>query len=87
MSYGSTSWRPWVLDEEAVKQVATARGNSMAEVALAWLLSKPMVTAPIVGATKLDHLEAAIRAVEVQLSPEDIAALEKPYKPHEVRGF
>jgi 1-deoxyxylulose-5-phosphate synthase len=72
---------------EAVKQVATARGSTMAEVSLAWLLSKPVVTAPIVGATKLEHLEAAIRAVDVELTPEDVAALEKPYKPHEVRGF
>jgi aryl-alcohol dehydrogenase-like predicted oxidoreductase len=72
---------------EAVKRVAAARGNSMAEVSLAWLLSKPMVTAPIVGATKLDHLDAAIRAVDVQLTAEEIQALEEPYKPHAVRGM
>lgn len=71
---------------ESVRQVATARGNSMAEVALAWMLSKPVVTAPIIGATKLEHLEAAIRAVEVQLTKEEIQALEEPYKPHAVRG-
>ncbi|WP_224363369.1 aldo/keto reductase [Hyalangium versicolor] len=71
---------------EAVKKVATARGNSMAEVALAWMLAKPVVTAPIIGATKLDHLEAAIKAVDVKLSKEEIQALEAPYKPHAVRG-
>jgi aryl-alcohol dehydrogenase-like predicted oxidoreductase len=72
---------------EAVKRVADARGKSMAEVSLAWLLSKPVVTAPIIGATKLNHLEAAIQAVNVQLSKEELQALEEPYKPHEVRGI
>ncbi len=72
---------------EAVKRVADARGKSMAEVSLAWLLSKPAVTAPIVGATKLNHLEAAIQAVNVQLSKEELQALEAPYKPHAVRGI
>ena len=72
---------------EAVKRVAEARGASMAEVSLAWLLSKPLVTAPIVGATKLEHLDAAIRAVDVQLTAEEIQALEAPYKPHAVRGM
>jgi aryl-alcohol dehydrogenase-like predicted oxidoreductase len=71
---------------EAVKRVAAARGSSMAEVSLAWLLSKPVVTAPIVGATKLEHLDAAIRALDVQLTAEEIQALEAPYKPHAVRG-
>jgi aryl-alcohol dehydrogenase-like predicted oxidoreductase len=72
---------------EAVRQVAEARGNSMAEVSLAWLLSKPAVTAPIVGATKLEHLETAIRSVELQLTEDEIKALEAPYKPHPVRGI
>ncbi len=58
----------------------------MAEVALAWLLSRPGVVAPIVGATKLEHLDSAVRALELRLSPEEIAALESPYKPHAVRG-
>jgi aryl-alcohol dehydrogenase-like predicted oxidoreductase len=58
----------------------------MAEVSLAWLLSKPLVTAPIVGATKLEHLDAAIRALDVQLTAEEIRALEAPYTPHTVRG-
>ncbi len=71
---------------EAVKQVAAARGAGMAEVALAWLLSRPAVVAPIVGATKLDHLEAAVKALELQLTPAEVQALEAPYRPHPVRG-
>jgi 1-deoxyxylulose-5-phosphate synthase len=72
---------------EATVQVAQARGISPAEVALAWLLQKPGVTAPIVGATKLEHLEAAVRAVEVKLSEAEVRALEAPYRPHAVRGW
>jgi aryl-alcohol dehydrogenase-like predicted oxidoreductase len=71
---------------EAVRAVAAERGVTPAEVALAWLLSKPAVTAPIVGATKLEHLEAAIRAVDLTLSDEEIRRLEAPYRPHAVRG-
>ena len=71
---------------EAVRAVAEARGVTPAEVALAWLLARPGVTAPIVGATKLSHLDAAIRAVELKLTDEEIAQLEAPYRPHEVRG-
>jgi 1-deoxyxylulose-5-phosphate synthase len=71
---------------EAVKKVAAARGHTPAEVSLAWLLSKPAVAAPIIGATKMEHLEAAIRSVDVKLTPEDIQALEAPYQPHAVRG-
>jgi aryl-alcohol dehydrogenase-like predicted oxidoreductase len=76
-------------DEEiiaAVRTVAEERAITPAEVALAWLLSKPGVTAPIVGATKLRHLDDAIRAVEVTLSEEEIARLEAPYQPHAVKG-
>ncbi|MEP6692987.1 MAG: aldo/keto reductase [Gemmatimonadaceae bacterium] len=73
-----------VLD--AVRAVAAERGVSPAEVALAWLLAKPAVTAPIVGATKLAHLETAVKAVELTLTPDEIARLEAPYRPHEVRG-
>jgi aryl-alcohol dehydrogenase-like predicted oxidoreductase len=56
-------------------------------VALAWLLSKPVITAPIIGATKLQHLDDAIASVAVQLSGEEIASLEAPYAPHSVVGF
>ena len=72
---------------EALKQVAEARKTPPAQVALAWLLSKPVVTAPIIGATKLEHLEDAVKAVGVKLQPEELKALEAPYKPHAVRGM
>ncbi|HJR62229.1 MAG TPA: aldo/keto reductase [Gemmatimonadaceae bacterium] len=71
---------------EVVNAVAAEHGVSPAEVSLAWLLSRPAVTAPIVGATKLPHLEAAIRAVELSLSDDEIARLEAPYRPHPVLG-
>lgn len=72
---------------EAVKRVAAARGSQPAEVALAWLLSRPGVAAPIIGATKLDHLEVAVSALKVKLSEAEVKELEAPYKPHAVRGF
>jgi aryl-alcohol dehydrogenase-like predicted oxidoreductase len=72
---------------DAVERVAQARGIGMAEVGLAWLLGRPGVAAPIVGATKPTHLEAAIRALDVELTPEERRALEAPYRPHDVRGF
>ena len=71
----------------AVAKIADARGLPRAQVALAWLLSKPGITAPIVGATKLSHLEDAVKATDVTLSEEEIAALEAPYVPHAVAGF
>ena len=70
----------------ALRGVANARGESPAKVAMAWLLAKPGVTAPIVGATKLDHLQTAIDALTVRLSDDEMKALESPYRPHEVRG-
>jgi len=72
---------------ERVAKIASARGIPMAQVALAWQFSKPCVTSPIIGATKLGHLEDAIAAMAVQLSPEEIAKLEEPYVPHPVLGF
>jgi aryl-alcohol dehydrogenase-like predicted oxidoreductase len=71
----------------ACQEVAARRGVSPAQVAIAWLLSRPAVTAPIVGATKIEHLEAAIQAVELKLGEEEIRQLESPYQPHAVRGF
>ena len=70
----------------AVRQVAEARGVSPAEVSLTWILSKPAVTAPIIGVTKLPHLDAAVRALDLDLSDEEIETLEAPYQPHAVRG-
>jgi aryl-alcohol dehydrogenase-like predicted oxidoreductase len=67
-------------------EVAGERGVPPAQMALAWLLHKPGVTAPIVGATRLGHLEDALSAAELTLSPEEIGRLEEPYLPHPVRG-
>jgi aryl-alcohol dehydrogenase (NADP+) len=72
---------------ERVSEIAQRRGVPNAQVALAWLLQKPGVTAPIVGATKLEHLDDAVAAVELTLTPDEIAALEAPYTPHQVAGF
>jgi aryl-alcohol dehydrogenase-like predicted oxidoreductase len=72
---------------DAVERVAQARGVSMAEVALAWLRERPGVAAPIVGATKMAHLDAALRSLSLTLTPDETAALEAPYVPHAVRGF
>ena len=70
----------------ANRAVAAARGVSPAVTALAWLLSRPAVTAPIIGATKPEHLEIAVQALDVQLTDAEIAAMEGPYCPHPVRG-
>jgi aryl-alcohol dehydrogenase-like predicted oxidoreductase len=72
---------------DAVRAVAQARGTSAARVALAWMLSKPVVTAPIIGATKASHLDDAVAALELKLSDTEIRQLEAPYRPHPVRGF
>jgi len=72
---------------DRVAQVAATRGVSRAQIALAWLLTKPVITAPIVGATKLHHLDDALASLEVMLSADEIAALEEPYVPHEVVSF
>jgi aryl-alcohol dehydrogenase (NADP+) len=71
----------------AVAQVAKVRGAKMAQVALAWVLQKQPVAAPIVGATKLNHVTDAVGAVELKLTPEEIATLEAPYRPTAVAGF
>jgi 1-deoxyxylulose-5-phosphate synthase len=71
---------------EAAQQVAEARGVSTAQVALAWLFAKPGVTAPIVGSTKLSHLQEALAAEELTLTDDEVASLEKPYVPHPVLG-
>jgi aryl-alcohol dehydrogenase-like predicted oxidoreductase len=68
-------------------ELAEARGVPRAQVALAWLLSKPAVTAPIVGATKLHHLEDAVAAVSLKLTAEEIKSLEEQYVPHPVLGL
>lgn len=72
---------------EVVAAVAQERGLPRAQIAMAWLLGKPGVTAPIIGATKPSHLADAIAAVEVALSAEEIKRLESPYLPHAVVGL
>ena len=71
---------------EALAAVAARLGRPRAPVALAWVLAKPEVTAPIVGATRLEQLDDAVAALTLQLAPEDIAELEAPYVPHAVVG-
>ena len=71
---------------EAGRAVAKELGVAPSEVALAWLLQKRGVSAPIVGATKIEHLESAVRALDVKLSDDHTRALEEPYQPHAVRG-
>lgn len=72
---------------DATVRVAGGRGIPPARVALAWLLAQPVVTAPIVGATKVGHLEDAVAALEVELTADEVRALEAPYRPHPVRGW
>jgi aryl-alcohol dehydrogenase (NADP+) len=71
---------------DRVAAVAKERGVSGSQVALAWVLSKPYVTSPIIGATRMDHLDQAIAALDIQLSEEEIKGLEEAYKPHPVLG-
>ena len=90
---GSDEFADWLYSQptdfdvvDRVVEVAGERGVKPAQVALAWLLHKPGVTAPIIGATKLSHLEDALAAAELALSDEEIARLEEPYVPHPVLG-
>jgi len=87
-AFAETLYQPEVDFDvvEAADEVASQRGVSTAQVALAWLLHKPGVTAPIVGATKLEHLEDALAAERLSLSDEEIARLEERYVPHAVVG-
>jgi len=71
---------------DRVVNLAKERGVSSAQIALSWLLHQPGITAPIVGATKLEHLEEAIAAIDLKLDDNERASLEEPYKPHPVLG-
>ncbi len=71
---------------DRVGDIAKRRGVSRMQVALAWMLSRPGVTAPIVGASKLAHLDEAVDALDLALTPEECASLEEPYQPHAVVG-
>jgi 1-deoxyxylulose-5-phosphate synthase len=70
---------------ERVAEIASKRGVPRAQMALAWLLAKPVVTAPIIGASKPHHLEDAVAALSLKLTPDEIAALEEPYVPHSIQ--
>jgi aryl-alcohol dehydrogenase (NADP+) len=72
---------------DRVAEISGERGVSRAQVALAWVLAKPFVTSPIVGATKPHHVDDAVAAVDVELTADEIARLEGPYIPHQVVGF
>jgi 1-deoxyxylulose-5-phosphate synthase len=71
---------------QRVDEVAAQRGTPSAQVALAWMLAKPGISAPIIGATKLNHLEDAVASLEVKLSPDEVKRLEELYVPHSVLG-
>jgi len=71
---------------DRVAELANECGATQSQIALAWILSKPYVTAPIIGATKMNHLEEAIAALDIKLSEDEVKRLEEPYKPHPVLG-
>ena len=89
--FGKSLYQANQADDEkintAVGDVAKAHGAKMAQVALAWLLQKQPVTAPIVGVTRMEQLTDALGALDVKLSDEDVEALEAPYRPRAVAGF
>ena len=71
---------------DRVAQIAKNRGVNNVQVALAWILQQPGLTAPIIGATKAQHLDDAVKALELKLEPEELNALEEPYRPHPILG-
>ena len=89
--FGNTMYARTEEDDRKVVdrlgEIAEKRGVPRAQLALAWLLAKPAVTSPIVGATKPHHLEDAVAALSLHLAPDEISALEEPYTPHPVLGF
>ncbi len=89
--FGNTMYARTEEDDRAVvdrlTQIAGNRGLPPARIALAWLLSRPVVTSPIIGASKPGHLEDAVAALAIKLTMEEITALEEPYVPHPTLGF
>jgi 1-deoxyxylulose-5-phosphate synthase len=71
---------------QRVAETAEKHGVPRAQIALAWLLQKKTVVAPIIGATKIAHIEDALPAMDIRLTPEEVAYLEEPYVPHEIVG-
>jgi aryl-alcohol dehydrogenase-like predicted oxidoreductase len=72
---------------ERVAEIAEKQGVPRVHIALAWMLHKRPVVAPVIGATKMPHLESAVESLSVQLTPEDVAYLEEPYVPHPIVGL
>jgi len=87
-AFGDSLYKPDVDFDviERADEVAAERGVPTARVALAWLLHRPGVTAPIIGATKLEHLQDALAAEQLPLSAEEMERLEEPYRPHAIAG-
>ena len=89
--YGKTLYQGHAEADRAVVdrlgEIAQAKGAPRAQIALAWMLQKSAITAPIIGASKMHHLDDAVAALGLKLSPNEIAALEEPYMPHPVLGF
>ena len=89
--YGKTLYQGHAGADRAVVdrlgEMAKAKGVPRAQLALSWMLHQPAVTAPIIGASKLEHLDEAVAALEIKISPGEVAALEEPYLPHPVLGF
>ena len=83
--YGSTEKEDQLIIDR-VAELAEKRGITRSQLALAWLLHKPPVVSPVIGATKIEHLEDSVKAVDISLSKEEIAYLEEPYIPHKVVG-
>jgi aryl-alcohol dehydrogenase-like predicted oxidoreductase len=87
-AFGDSLYKPdvdFAVVDRAI-ELAQERGTSAAQIALSWLLHKPGVTAPIVGATKLEHLEDALAAEQLELTADEMARLEEPYVPHAIAG-
>ena len=72
---------------DRLTEIAAKRGVQNAQVALAWILAKPGVSSPIIGASKMAHLDQAIEALKIRLDESEMKALEEPYEPHPVLGF
>jgi aryl-alcohol dehydrogenase (NADP+) len=71
---------------DRAREVARERGVTGSQIALAWLLNQPHITAPIIGATRMDHLDQAVASLEIRLSEDEVRRLEEPYRPHPVLG-
>uniref|UniRef100_UPI00312038E4 aldo/keto reductase n=1 Tax=Ferrovibrio sp. TaxID=1917215 RepID=UPI00312038E4 len=86
----SRSWYTHQAEEDAivaaVQTIAAARGLPMAQVAMAWVMTRPGITGPVIGASKPHHLDDAVAALSIRLSDGEVAALEAPYRPREVAG-